>query len=159
MRFQNLVKLQAFGVTGTWEQNIKRESEGICHEIAQEMAYKDKVDRVLGLLGFELFPKLDQATFLSSKVSPIRNFQIYFIFTDLFNPKLVFYINPQCISLIHGEDAIIWVQTNIWLLGRVFKNIELLGVELEDKFLFSSQVPKMKQTHLCALTHHDLEAI
>ncbi len=159
MEFQNLVKLQAFGVTGTWEQKIKQESEGICHEIAQEIAYRDKVDRILVLLGFEFLTKPYQAAFLSCKVSPIRNFQIYFIFADLSNPKLFFYFNPQSISLIHGEDAIVWVQTYIWLLGRAFKNIDSLGVELEDKFHFSSQVPKMKQIQLNKLTHRDLEAI
>lgn len=159
VEFQNLVKLQAFGVTGTWEQKIKRESEGVCHEIAQEIAYRDKVDRVLALLGFELFPKPYKAAFLSCKVSPIQNFLIYFILSDLSNPTCFFYFNPQSIGLIHGEDVIVWVQTYIWLLGRAFKNIESLGVELEDKFCFSSQVPKMKQIQLYALTHRDLEAI
>lgn len=159
VEFQNLVKLQAFSVTGTWEQKIKRESEGICREIAQKIAYRDKVDRVLELLGFELFPKPYQAAFFSCKVTPIRNFQIYFILSDLSNPKLFFYFNPKSIGLIHGEDVIVWVQTYIWLLGRAFKNIESLGVELEDKFCFSSQVPKMKHTQLCTLAHRDLEPI
>ncbi len=159
VEFQNLVKLQAFRVTGTWEQKIKQESEGICREIAREIVYRDKVDDVLVLLGFELFPKPYQAVFLSCKVSPIRNFQIYFILSDLFNPKLFFYFNPQSIDLIHGEDVIVWTQTYIWLLGRAFKNIELLGVELEEKFSFNSQLPKMKHTQLCTLAHSDLELI
>ncbi|MFQ6125587.1 MAG: hypothetical protein ACE5R6_13445 [Candidatus Heimdallarchaeota archaeon] len=159
MEFQNLVKLQAFQVTGKWEQKIKQDSEGICREIAQEIANNDKTDRVLVLLGFELFPKPYQAAFLSCTVSPVRNFQIYFILSDLSHPQLYFYFNPQSIGLIHGEDVIVWVQTYIWLLGRAFKNIESLGVELEDKFCFSSQVPEMKHAQICTLTRRDLEPI
>ena len=159
VNLQNIVKLQAFGVTGTWEQKIKRDCEGICQEIAQKTVYKDKTDRVLQLLGFEHVPKPYEAVFLSIVVEPIRKFQMYFILADRSNPNLFFYFNSQSTELMHGEDAIVWVELYIRLLGRAYKNIDSLGVELEDRFHFSSRVPKTKLKQLYALTNRSLETI
>ena len=159
MEFKNLVKLEAFGVIGTWAQSIKRESHGICQQIAHEVDNKDKVDRVLQLLGFEHIPKPYDAAFLYCRVEPIRDFRVYLIFTDRFKPTMYFYFNPQSVGLIHGEDVIVWVEAYIRLLGRAFSNIDSVGVKLEDRFHYSTRIPKTKQKQLYALAHHSLETI
>jgi len=157
--FQNLIKLQAFEVTGTWEQRIQHDSKRICYEIAREMISHSKIDRVLQLLDFNRIPKPYEAAFLSVMVEPIKNFQMYFILTDRSDTNFFFYFNPESPSLIHGEDAIGWVGAYIQLLGRAFKNIDSLGGNLEETFHLSSRLPKTKHNSMVVLTQQILESI
>ncbi len=157
--FQNLVKLQAFRVTGTWERQIKIENEQICREITHEMTSSDKINRVLHLLGFKKIPKPFESTYLSILVEPIKQFKMYFFLVDRSDTNFFFYFNSQSTRLIHGEDVIGWVGVYIRLLDRAFKNIDILGIEMTDQFCFSSRVPKTKQKHLQSMTHSDLEPI
>ena len=157
--FQNLVKLQAFRVTGTWELQIKKENEQICSEITHEMTSRDKTNRVLHLLGFKQIPKPFDSTYLSVMVEPIKQFQMYFFLVDRSDTNFFFYFNSQSTRLIHGEDVIGWVGVYIRLLYRAFKNIDKLGIEMTNQFYFSSRVPKTKQKHLHSMNHSDLEPI